>query len=51
MPKKEVLKRMGQIYALAIQQGHTEEEVLSRLNKEFAFLYRGEKRKQYLGEE
>lgn len=47
MAKKDVLKRMGQIYALALQHGLTEEEIILHLNREFAFLYKGEKYEWY----
>jgi hypothetical protein len=39
MPKKDVLKRMGQIYALGIQHGFTEEEIVTHLNNSFKVLY------------
>jgi hypothetical protein len=51
MDKKEVLKRMGQIYALALQQNYTPEQVISHLNHHFAFLYNGGKQKMYRSEE
>lgn len=47
MSKKDVLKRVGQIYALALQHGLTDEDIILHLNREFAFLYQGEKYKQY----
>ena len=47
MAKKDVLKRMGQIYALALQHGLTEEEIILHLNREFAFLYSGDKYEKY----
>lgn len=38
--KKAYLKRMGQIYALSIQNGYTEEELFNYTEKVFGFLYK-----------
>jgi hypothetical protein len=37
--KKDYIKRTGQIYALAIQKGITEEELFNYTEKAFAYLY------------
>lgn len=46
MPKKDFLKRMGQIYALGIQQGFTEEELIEYANSHFLFLYNEHRQKE-----
>jgi hypothetical protein len=40
MGKNEYLRRIGQIYALHIQKGYTEEELLLYTEKVFSYLYR-----------
>lgn len=45
MAKKDFQKRMGQIYALAIQHGINEEDLITYANQQFMFLY--EKKRQH----
>jgi hypothetical protein len=48
MAKKDYLKRTGQIYALAIQKGYSEEELFQYTERVFAFIYMKEKRRNYV---
>lgn len=44
MPKNDFTKRMGQIYALHIQKGGTEQELFEYTKKVYSYLYRKEKK-------
>jgi hypothetical protein len=44
--KKEFLKRMGQIYALAIQKGYSVDEIMKYTEMSYSFLYLSEESKQ-----
>lgn len=46
MAKKDFQKRMGQIYALALQQGLTEDELIRYVNESFLFLYSEKRQKE-----
>lgn len=39
MSKKEFVKRAGQIYALGIQKGYSQEEIFRKLESAFSHLY------------
>lgn len=46
MAKKDFLKRMGQIYALAIQHGLKEEDLFKYANEQYLFLYSEKKQNE-----
>jgi type III secretory pathway component EscS len=46
MDKKEYLKRLGQIYALAIQKGWSGDELMKYTEMSFSFLYLPDNSKQ-----
>lgn len=41
--KKDYIKRMGQIYALHIQRGGNEQELMEYTERVFSYLYKKEK--------
>lgn len=47
MPKQDFVKRMGQIYALAIQHGLSEQELNKYVEDKFSFLYNKKKQQEY----
>jgi hypothetical protein len=46
MGKNDYTKRMGQIYALAIQKGYSEKDLLQYTENVFAYLYKKDQKKR-----
>lgn len=46
MDKKTYLKRVGQIYALAVQKGYSTDEIMKYTEMAFSFLYLPDNSKQ-----
>lgn len=49
MSKKDFQKRMGQIYALALQHGLNEEDIMQYVNEAFLFLYSPKRQEEIRG--